>query len=140
MTTATASGFLSTLRAPGDTLLRLSLRTDALVTGVNGLAYLALSGPIESLLGLDQRVGVPVGIFLTVYAMAVAVVAQPARISRGASRVVIAVNVGWTVASLIALAGGMLEPSVTGAIWTVLQAVVVGAFAALQYQGLRQAR
>lgn len=33
-------------------MLRTVLRLDAAVTGLNGLAYLALAGPLEDLLGL----------------------------------------------------------------------------------------
>lgn len=58
---STDLGIRTSLLAPGDTLLRLSLRVDAVVTGVNGLAYLALSGPIESLLGLDRGIGIAIG-------------------------------------------------------------------------------
>ncbi|WP_067655381.1 hypothetical protein [Nocardia harenae] len=127
------------LLAPGDRLLRLALRADAAVTGVNGLAYLALAGPIESLLGLDRGLGIPIGVFLIVYAVAVAAVGQLARIPAAAAGAVIAVNAAWAVASVVALLAGALGVTAAGAVWAVLQALVVGAFAALQYLGLRRA-
>lgn len=135
---STTLGIRTSLLAPGDTLLRLSLRVDAVVTGVNGLAYLALSGPVESLLGLDRRIGLSIGVFLLAYAAVVAVVAAPARISGGAAVGVISVNAAWVVASVIAAAG--LGLTAAGVVWAVLQALVVGAFAALQYLGLRRSR
>ncbi|MBF6414778.1 hypothetical protein [Nocardia cyriacigeorgica] len=137
--TTTAPGHLSTLLAPGPALLRFSLRLDAVVTAANGLAYLALSGPIESLLGLDTAVGIPIGIFLTLYGIGVALVGLPARINPTAVRTVIAGNAAWAVLSLVALFVIGLDLTVAGALWAVLQALVVGAFAALQYLGLRRA-
>ncbi|BDT86323.1 hypothetical protein FMUAM8_20870 [Nocardia cyriacigeorgica] len=109
-----------------------------MVTAANGLAYLALSGPIESLLGLDTAVGIPIGIFLTLYGIGVALVGLPATINPAAVRTVIAGNAAWVVLSLVALLTLDLDLTVAGAIWTVLQALVVGAFAALQYLGLRR--
>jgi hypothetical protein len=136
--TTTAPSYLDTMLAPGPKLLRTSLRLDAVVTGVNGLAYLALSGPLESLLGLDTRIGVPIGIFLTLYGIAVAAIGAPATINTTLVRTVIAGNAAWTVISLAALIEGALELNVVGGIWTVMQAVTVGGFAALQYLGLRR--
>ncbi|WP_086838719.1 hypothetical protein [Nocardia farcinica] len=140
MTALTPTGRFSALLAPGDRLLRLSLRTDALVTGVNGLAYLALSGPLESLLGLDRTVALGIGAFLTVYAIGVALVGLPARISQAAAGVVVAVNLAWVLAGLAAAITGVLDLTAIGTVWAVLQAVTVGGFAALQYLGLRKAR
>lgn len=139
MTTYTPASRLSALVGPGDRLLRLSLRTDALVTGVNGLAYLVLSAPLESLLGLDRGLALAVGAFLTAYAVLVTLVGLPVRISSAAVRGVIAANVVWAVVSVVALVAGVLGATAVGAVWTVLQALVVGGFAALQYLGLRKA-
>ncbi|MGV9823702.1 hypothetical protein [Nocardia xishanensis] len=138
MTTTTAPGYLSTLLAPGDKLLRTSLRLDAVITGVNGLAYLALSGPLESLLGLDSRLGIPIGIFLTLYGIGVALVGATASINHAAARAVIGLNAAWVVVSLAALIEGALDLNAVGSVWTVMQAVTVGGFAAMQYLGLRK--
>ncbi|WP_280236219.1 hypothetical protein [Nocardia cyriacigeorgica] len=138
--TTTAPGHLSTLLAPGPALLRISLRLDAVVTAANGLAYLALSGPIESLLGLDRAVGIPIGIFLTLYGIGVALVGLPAQINTTAVRTVIAGNTAWVVLSLAAVFVIGLDLTVVGGVWGVLQAIVVGGFAAMQYAGLQRAR
>ncbi|WP_225725847.1 MULTISPECIES: hypothetical protein [unclassified Nocardia] len=134
------TGYLSTLLAPGQQLLRLSLRLDAVVTTVNGLAYLALAKPLESLLGLDAGIGIPVGIFLTIYGIAVALTSAPATINRTAARVVASGNAAWVVLSLVALGEGALDVNLVGGVWTVLQAITVGAFATLQFLGVRRAR
>ncbi|MFD0365771.1 hypothetical protein ACFQZZ_30410 [Nocardia sp. GCM10030253] len=137
-TATTAPSYLDTLLAPGPKLLRTSLRLDAVITGVNGLAYLALSGPLETLLGLDTRIGIPIGIFLTLYGIAVALIGVSTTINTNLVRTVIAANTAWTVISVVALIEGALDLSLIGGIWTVMQAITVGGFAALQYLGLRR--
>ncbi|WP_433757732.1 hypothetical protein [Nocardia sp. CA-135398] len=138
--TTTAPSYVSTLLAPGQNLLRASLRLDAVVTTVNGLAYLALSGPLDSLLGLDSEIGIPIGIFLTLYGVGVALVGMTKTINTKAAAVVAAGNAAWVVVSLAALVEGALELNLVGSIWTVMQAATVGGFAALQYLGIRKAR
>ncbi len=137
MTTATVSSRLSTLLTPGEPLLLLSLRLDAVVTTVNGVAYLALAPLLERLLGLDSRAGLAIGAFLAAYGLAVAVVGRRSPVSRTGAAAVAIGNATWVVASLIAVVTGVLGLTVAGAVWGVLQAVTVGAFAALQYRGLR---
>ncbi|TCJ90078.1 hypothetical protein [Nocardia alba] len=138
--TTTVPSRLSALFATGEDLLRLSLRLDAVVTTVNGLAYLALARPLERLLGLDTGVGLVIGAFLTVYGLAVAVVARSAPINRTAASAVAVGNTAWVVASLVALCTGALGLTTVGAVWAVMQSVTVGGFAALQYLGLRRSR
>ncbi|PXX60200.1 hypothetical protein DFR70_11040 [Nocardia tenerifensis] len=138
--TTTAPSYLSSVMAPGPQLLRLSLRLDAVVTGVNGLAYLALAEPLESLLGLDTEIGLPIGIFLTLYGVAVAIIGTRQTISPNGARAVIAGNAAWVVLSLAALVEGALDLNTVGSVWAVMQAVTVGGFAALQYLGLRKAQ
>ncbi|MEV4237817.1 hypothetical protein AB0J47_21880 [Nocardia sp. NPDC049737] len=138
--TTSAPTYMSTLLAPGQNLLRTSLRLDSVVTTVNGLAYLALSGPLESLLGLDSKIGIPIGIFLTLYGIGVALVGMTKTVNTKAAAVVAAGNAAWVVVSLVALVEGALELNLVGSIWTVMQAATVGGFAALQYLGIRKAR
>lgn len=140
MTTATSPGYLSTLLAPGDKLLRTSLRLDAVITGANGIAYLALSGPLESLLGLDRGLGIAIGVFLTLYGLGVAAIGSTKSINPVAARAVIGLNAAWVLVSLAALVEGALDLTVVGSVWTVMQAATVGGFAALQYLGLRKTR
>ncbi|WP_433625632.1 hypothetical protein [Nocardia sp. CA-120079] len=138
--TTSAPTYLSALLAPGQHLLRTSLRLDSVVTTVNGLAYLVLSGPLESLLGLESKIGIPIGIFLTLYGIGVALVGMTKTINTKAAAVVAAGNAAWVVVSLAALVEGALELNLVGSIWTVMQAATVGGFAALQYLGIRKAR
>jgi hypothetical protein len=129
-----------TVNTGNQKLVRLALYLDALVTGVNGLAYVALAEPLHDLLGLSVAFQRWIGIFLIGYAIVVWATARPVRITPSAVRAIIAVNVLWAVASVAKLGLGGLGVTVLGGVWVVLQAVVVAAFAALQYAGLRQSR
>ncbi|CAM5428563.1 hypothetical protein [Streptomyces chartreusis] len=118
------------------TVLRRFLALDAVVTGANGLAYLAVSGPLGRLLGVESSLLLALGAFLTVYAGAVALLASRARPADLPVRAVIEANLAWTVLSLVALTL-WLSPTTAGAVWTVLQALTVAGFAGLQYAALR---
>ena len=119
-------------------LVRLALRLDAVVTGANGVAYLAAASVLDGPLGIEATTLRPIGAFLVVYAIAVALVSRPERPSPTAVRIVIAANVIWAVDSLIVLAAGWLDPSTGGAVWIGLQALVVAGFAGLQAAALRK--
>jgi hypothetical protein len=118
------------------TVLRRFLALDAAVTGANGVAYLTASGPLGRLLGVDSGLLLGLGVFLVVYAAAVGLLASRARPAALPVRAVIEANLAWAALSLVALAM-WLSPSTAGGVWTVLQALAVGGFAALQYAALR---
>lgn len=140
MTAPASPSRLSALLASGTDLLRASLRLDAVVTAANGLAYLVLAQPLERLLGLDAGIGVAIGVFLTLYGIGVAIVGQPAQIRRPAVAAVALGNAAWVLASLAAVATGVLGLTTVGTVWAILQAITVGGFATLQYLGLRRTR
>jgi hypothetical protein len=125
----------STTTAPAP-LLRLALRLDAVVSGLNGAAYLLAAAPLADLLGLDAGVLRGLGAFLLAYGAAVWLVAD--RPAPPAVRTVVAGNALWAAGSLAAVATGLGSPTTLGAVWLVLQALVVAAFAALQATGLRR--
>ncbi|WLW51028.1 hypothetical protein [Streptomyces sp. YU58] len=116
--------------------LRRFLALDALVTGANGLAYLALSGPLADFLGIDSTLLLGLGAFLLVYAAGVGALATRERPPAPAVRAVIEANLVWAALSCVALAL-WLTPSTAGAVWTVLQAAVVAGFAVLQHLALK---
>ncbi|MEV5830085.1 hypothetical protein AB0L25_31405 [Spirillospora sp. NPDC052242] len=126
------------LLADGARLLRLALRLDAGVTAANGLAYLALAGPVEDLIGLDPGPGRAIGAFLLGYAALVWAVSVPARPNRLAVTAVVEVNLLWTVLSVVTVALGWFSLTTAGAAWAVLQAIAVAGFAAVQYTALRR--
>ncbi|RFU85793.1 hypothetical protein DY218_15420 [Streptomyces triticagri] len=121
------------------TALRRFLAADALVTSANGLAYLALSGPLGRLLGVDSGLLLPLGAGLVAYAVAVGLIARRAEPPALAVRAVVEANLAWSALSLVALFA-WLSPSTAGAVWIPLQALVVAGFAALQHTAQRALR
>ena len=118
------------------TVLRRFLALDAVVTGANALAYLALSGPLGRLLGVDSALLLELGAFLAVFAGGVGWLASRERPATLPVRVVVEANFAWAALSLLTLAV-WLSPTATGAVWTVLQALTVAGFAVLQHMALR---
>ncbi|MEU1053862.1 hypothetical protein [Streptomyces sp. NPDC005876] len=123
--------------AEPEAMLRRFLALDAAVTGANALAYLALSGPLGRFLGAGSRTLLALGAFLALYAGAVALLAARRRPPAPGVRAVVEANLAWAAVSVAALAL-WLEPTTAGAVWTVLQALVVAGFALLQHLALRQ--
>jgi hypothetical protein len=112
--------------------LRTALKLDAIVTGANGAAYLVAAGPLEDLLGLSPALLRGTGAFLLLFSAAVWTVASRPQVSASAALVVIALNALWAADSIAFLATGVADPTTAGAVWIVMQAVVVAGFAALQ--------
>lgn len=120
--------------------LRLFLALDAVVTGANGLIYLLAAGPVGDLLDVDSAFLRGTGAFLAVYGVLVGLLAARPLPPAAATKAVIELNALWAVASLAALVFGWLEPSWAGTVWIPLQALVVAAFAGLQFGALRKIR
>jgi hypothetical protein len=125
--------------APRRTLLRTALQVDAGVTAANGAAYLALAGPLHDLLGFSEAVLRGAGLFLLVYAAAVALLAAAPRPARAAVLAIVAGNALWALDSVVAAGAGWGDPTTAGTVWLVLQALVVAGFAAVQLAGLKRA-
>lgn len=117
-------------------VLRRFLALDAVVTGGNALAYLALAGPLGGFLGVDSGLLLGLGAFLAVYAAGVGLLAARPHPPALGVRAVVEANLAWSAVSLAALAL-WLDPSTAGAVWTVLQALTVAAFALLQHMALK---
>ena len=139
MTADTTAATPAVKGVPNTGLLRFALGADAVVTGANGLAYLALGGVIDSLLGIEASALRVVGAFLVVYAAGVALLARRTRVPRIGVMAVVVLNAVWAIDSIIVAAAGWYTPSTVGTVWIVMQAIVVAGFAALQYAGLKRA-
>jgi hypothetical protein len=126
--------------APRRALLRRALILDAGVTAANGAAYLALAGLLHDLLGLSEPLLRGAGAFLLVYALGVGLLAARPRPPKAGVLAVVAGNAIWAVDSVVAALAGWGDPTTFGAVWMVLQALVVAGFAALQLAGLERAQ
>ncbi|MFF3032760.1 hypothetical protein ACFVS7_17355 [Streptomyces rubiginosohelvolus] len=121
-----------------DGFARLALKLDAVATGLNGIAYLALATVLDSFFGVPTAVQYPVGAFLLLYAVGVLAIGTRKEISRTGLMAVIVANMLWVVLSLVVVVSGALSPTGVGAVWIVLQSLTVGGFAVLQYIGLKR--
>ncbi|MFJ5552696.1 hypothetical protein [Streptomyces sp. NPDC093225] len=117
-------------------MLRRFLGLDAVVTGANGLAYVAFSGPLGRLLGVGEGLVLELGLFLTVYALGVGALAARREPPALGVRFVVEANLAWAALSVVALVV-WLTPTAAGAVWIPLQAVTVLGFAVLQQLALR---
>ncbi len=115
-----------------ETGLRRVLLLDAVVTGANGLAYLAGATALDGLLGPSPGDLRTIGALLTVYAVVVAVVATRRPVPAAGGRELMAVNGAWVLASLGVAATGALGLAPVGRGWVVAQALVVAGIVALQ--------
>ncbi|MFJ1977485.1 hypothetical protein [Streptomyces albogriseolus] len=128
----------TSLAAPartGEPLRRL-LVLDAVMTGANALAYLALSGPLGRFLGIGSGLLLGLGAFLAGYAAGVGLLAARPHPPAAGVRLVVEANLAWTAASLLALAL-WLSPTTAGAVWTVLQALAVAGLTLMQHRALK---
>ncbi len=117
--------------------LRRFLALDAVVSGGNGLAYLAFSGPLGELLGVGRSTLLELGAVLAVFGLAVGLLAARPRPPRLAVRAVIDINLAWTVLSVVAVEL-WFEPTTAGFVWIPVQAATVAGFAVLQFTTLRR--
>ena len=130
MSTMTMSARLAAL--PRAHQVRLALKLDAVVAGVNGAAYLVAAAPLEDLLGLSPALLRGVGAFLVAFAAGVWVAATRAELSRSALAAILGANALWAVGSIAFVALDAGSPTTVGEVWIVLQALVVAGFAGLQ--------
>lgn len=121
-------------------LLRRSLQLDAAASGGLGALLAAGGAVLDGPLGIPAAVLVPVGGFLVLYGAALWLLGSPPRLSRPAVKVVVAGNLGWVAASIVAAVAGWWSPTTLGTVVVVAQAAAVALFAELQLTGLRRAR
>jgi hypothetical protein len=136
MSQALLTGLARTTRP--QTAVRRFLALDAVVTGANGIAYAAASGPLGEFLGIDAGLLLELGLFLTAFAAGVGWLATRPQPPASAVKLVVDVNVLWAVLSVVALVA-WLEPTTAGLVWTPMQAATVAGFAVLQWTALRAA-
>ena len=120
-------------------LLRRALRADAGVSGAAGLLLAVGAGLLGSLLDLPAALVRDAGLVLLPYAAVVAYIGTRERMARVAVWAVIAANTLWAIDSIVLLVSGWVAPTALGYAFVIAQALVVAAFAELQYIGMRRA-
>lgn len=118
--------------------LRWALLADAIATGATGLLMTFAATPLAPLLHLPESLLVYAGIPLIPYAAFVGWLARRDALPRFAVWAVIVLNVLWAADCALLAFSGWIAPSALGYAFILMQALVVAAFAELQYVGLRR--
>lgn len=118
-------------------LLRNALYLDSAISIVAGAAMAAGSGPLSSLLGIPSGLLFWVGLALVPFGIFLASVARSDRASRLAVLDILIINTLWVAASFAILATGVIEPTMLGAAFIVVQALAVAGLTVAEFAGFR---
>jgi hypothetical protein len=120
------------------TFLRRALWADAIATGATALLMVVGADLLTGLLALPAPLLRITGLSLLPYTAFVVWLATRPMPSRPVVWAVIVCNGLYAIDCVLILATGWLAPSALGIAFIVMQAIVVAAFAELQYVGLRR--
>jgi hypothetical protein len=126
-----------TLRASD--LLRRALLADAVVSGTTAAALIVFADAAATLFGVPAALLRMVGLILVPFAAVVLIIARRPDVGRRSILAVIGCNALWAVDSILLLLTGWVEPTPIGYAFVVGQALIVAAFAEVQYVGMRRA-
>jgi hypothetical protein len=131
---------MSTLiqRSHAALFLRRALLADAAATAVTGLLLALGAQYLTDLLGLPVALMRYAGMSLLPFAAIVLVVGLRANPPRVPVLAIIAYNALWAIDSIVLLMSGSVQPSMLGTAFVTAQAVTVGAFATLQWIGVKR--
>jgi hypothetical protein len=118
--------------------LRRALLADAIFSGVSAVGLTLGAGAFASLFHLPEALLRETGLFLIAYTALVGWLSTRPLVPKALVLIVIAGNAAWTFASIALLFSGAVSPNLLGEIVVVAQAIATGAFAELQYIGLRK--
>jgi hypothetical protein len=118
--------------------LRRAILADAIFSGLSAVLLTFGAGALAPLLDLPEALLRETGLFLIAYAALVGWLGTRASMPRALVAIVIAGNAAWTLASIALLFSAAVTPNLVGEAFVVMQAIAVGAFAELQYIGLRR--
>ncbi|HEY8548411.1 MAG TPA: hypothetical protein VIL35_00530 [Vicinamibacterales bacterium] len=127
-----------TARSGSFSFLRQVLLADAVASGMTGLLMLLGSVPLEPWLAIPVWLLRAAGAVLVPYAAWVAWLAGREQPSRAAVWTVVVCNALWAIDCVLLLLTGWVQPTLLGTTFLLVQALVVLAFAELQYVGLRR--
>jgi hypothetical protein len=120
--------------------LRRAILADAIVSGAMALLLTFAAGGLASLLNLPEALLRETGLFLIAYAALVGWLGTRQAMPKALVVIVIAGNAAWTLGSIALLFSGAVTPNLPGEAFVAMQAIAVGAFAELQYIGLRRSQ
>jgi hypothetical protein len=118
--------------------LRRAILADAIFSGASAVLLTLGAGPLAPLLNLPEPLLRETGLFLIAYAALVWWLGTRQAMPKPLVLIVIAGNAAWTLTSIALLFSGWVNPNLLGEVLVAMQAIAVGAFAELQYIGLRK--
>lgn len=120
--------------------LKKVLIADAAISGAAAVAMMAGSTFLPALLGLPFELLLWAGVALIPFVAGLFLVLRQPQVARGVVLAIIALNIGWVVASLVVAFGPVFAPTLLGKVFVAAQAATVALFAELQIIGLRRSR
>jgi hypothetical protein len=120
-----------------DSLLRFTMRADALLTGIAGIAGIPLAGWLAEMSGTTTTFEYSMSAFFIAYGLVVFGLAALPSVKRAGMAVVIG-NLVYTVASVVLVLADVFPLTTTGVVLTLAMGVYTLVFAELQYQGWRR--
>ena len=118
-----------------DSLLRLAMRTDAVLSGLCGLAILLAAGRLSELTGYSTAVKYGVGAAFVVFAAVVFWAAGRTKV-RPAGIALAVGNPLFTVVAVLVVLAGAVDLTTAGVVITLATGVYTLVFADLQYLGV----
>lgn len=118
--------------------LRRAILGDAIFSGASAVLLTLGAGELAPWLNLPEALLRETGLFLIAYAALVGWLGTRQAMPKPLVVIVIVGNAAWTLASIALLFSGTVMPNLLGEAFVVLQAVIVGALAELQYIGMRR--
>jgi hypothetical protein len=118
--------------------LRRAILADAIFSAASALLLTFGAAALAPLTRLPEALLRETGLFLIAYVVLVGWLGTRQSMPKALVGIVIAGNAAWTLGSIALLFSGAVTPNLPGEAFVAAQAIVVGAFAELQYIGLRR--
>ena len=133
--------FTTTIDRTGtrDGLLRLTMRADAVISGLVGVAGVPLAGRLAELSGTTKAFEYGMGVFLVAYGAVVFGLAARPSVRRAGMGVIVA-NLLYTAAAVVFVLADVFPLTSAGVALNLAAGAGTLVLAELQYQGWRRAR
>ncbi|HUQ00738.1 MAG TPA: hypothetical protein VM093_09795 [Aeromicrobium sp.] len=128
---------ISTHPTRTDSLLRLAMRADAVLTGVAGLVGFPLADWLARVSGTSVAFEKEMALFFIAYGVVVFGLSLLPSV-KGAGMAVIIANVVYTIGAVALVLWGPFDLTTLGVVLTLASGVYTLVFAELQYQGWRR--
>ena len=136
--TATSAAGSATTRSR-DSLLRLAMRADAVLSGLAGVVALPLGNSLAELSGTTAAIEYAIAAFFIGYGVVVFGLAALPSVRRSGVVVIIA-NLAYTCAAVVVVVTDVWTMTTTGVVLTLTTGIYTLIFADLQYLGWRRLR